>query len=106
MRLHTSNPGYDIDDASCPLKNNGILFHKAKINISLVYIKNTYKAKNLSLFMSKRKLFTKFITKVVNTTKQCSLKDMYNIVTYINLSFDLSLVYDFNTVDFQQTAIL
>ena len=57
--------------------------------------------------MSKRKLFTKFI-KVVNTTKQCSLKDMYNIlniVTY-NLSFDLSLVYDFNTVDFQQTAIL
>ena len=22
MRLHTSNPGYDIDDASCPLKNN------------------------------------------------------------------------------------
>ena len=54
--------------------------------------------------MSKRKLFTKFI-KVVNTTKQCSLKDIYNIVTY-NLSFDLSLVYDFNTVDFQQTAIL
>ena len=47
--------------------------------------------------MSKRKLFTKFI-KVVNTTKQCSLKDMYSIVTY-NLSFDLSLVYDFNTVD-------
>ena len=41
--------------------------------------------------MSKRKLFTKFI-KVVNTTN--------------NLSFDLSLVYDFNTVDFQQTAIL
>ena len=32
MRLHTSNPGYDIDNnASCPLKNNGILFHKAKI---------------------------------------------------------------------------
>ena len=28
--------------------------------------------------MSKRKLFTKFI-KVVNTNKQCSLKDMYNI---------------------------
>ena len=56
--------------------------------------------------MSKRKLFTKFI-KVANTTKQCSLKDMYNIVTYnFNLSFDLSLVYDFNTVDFQQTAIL
>ena len=54
--------------------------------------------------MSKRKLFTKFI-KVVNTTKQCSLKDMYNIVIY-NLSFDLSLVYDFNTVDFRQTAIL
>jgi hypothetical protein len=56
--------------------------------------------------MSKRKLFTKFITKAVNTTKQCSLEDMYNIVTYINLSFDLSLVYDFNTVDFQQAAIL
>jgi hypothetical protein len=56
--------------------------------------------------MSKRRLFTKFI-KVVNTTEQCSLKDMYilNIVTY-NLSFDLSLVYDFNTIDFQQTAIL
>ena len=55
--------------------------------------------------MSKRKLFTKFI-KVVNTTlKQCSLKNTYNIVTY-NLSFDLSLVYDLNTVDFQQTAIL
>ena len=54
--------------------------------------------------MSKRKLFTKFI-KVVNTTKQCSLKDMYNTVTY-NLSFDLSLLYDFNTVDFKQTAIL
>jgi hypothetical protein len=54
--------------------------------------------------MSKPKLFTKFI-KVVNTTKQCSFKDIYNIVTY-NLSFDLSLVYDFNTVDFQQTAIL
>ena len=31
MRLHTSNPGYDVDDTSCPLKNNGILFHKAKI---------------------------------------------------------------------------
>ena len=29
--IHTSNPGYDIDNASCPLKNNGILFHKAKI---------------------------------------------------------------------------
>ena len=54
--------------------------------------------------MSKRKMFTKFV-KVVNTTKPFSLKDMYNIVTY-NLSFDLSLVYDFNTVDFQQTAIL
>jgi hypothetical protein len=56
--------------------------------------------------MSKRKLFTKFVN-VVNTIKQCSLslKDMYNIVTY-NLSFDLSLVYDFNTVDFQQTVIL
>ena len=54
--------------------------------------------------MSKRKLFTKFIN-VVNTTKQCSLKDMYNIVTY-NLSFDLSLVYDFNTVDFQQIVTL
>jgi hypothetical protein len=56
--------------------------------------------------MSKRKLFTKF-TKVVNTTKQCSLKDMYNIVTY-DLSFDLSLLleYGFNTVDFQQTGIL
>jgi hypothetical protein len=55
--------------------------------------------------MSKRNLFTKLI-KVVNTTKQCSLKDMYNIVTY-NLSFDfISLVYDFNTVDLQQTAIL
>ena len=53
--------------------------------------------------MSKRKLFTKFIN-VVKTTKHCSLKDMYNIVTY--LSFDLSLVYDFNTVDFQQTVIL
>jgi hypothetical protein len=57
--------------------------------------------------MSKRKLFTKFVNVHVNTTKQCSLslKDMYNIVTY-NLSFDLSLVYDFNTVDFQQTVIL
>jgi hypothetical protein len=54
--------------------------------------------------MSKRKLFTTFI-KVVNTTKQCSLKDMYNIVTY-NLLLDLSLAYDFNTVHFQQTAIL
>ena len=29
-----------------------------------------------------------------------------NIVSDIYLSFDLSLVYDFNTVDFQQTAIL
>ena len=55
--------------------------------------------------MSKRKLFTKFI-KVVNTTKQCSLKDMYKYIVTYNLSFDLSLVYDFNTVDFQQTAIL
>ena len=57
--------------------------------------------------MSKRKLFTKCI-KVVKTSKQCSLKDMYNIYTVVtyNLSFDLYLVYDFNTVDFQQTAIL
>jgi hypothetical protein len=35
--LHTSNPGYDGDDTSCPLKNNGILFHKAK-NLNLTYI--------------------------------------------------------------------
>ena len=33
MRLHTSNPGYDIDDASCLLKNNGIIFHKVKAKI-------------------------------------------------------------------------
>ena len=33
------------------------------------------------------------------------MKDMYNVVTY-NLSFDLFLLNDFNTVDFQQTAIL
>ena len=50
--------------------------------------------------MSKRKLFTKFIN-VVNTTKQCSLKD---ILLFDILLFDLSLVYDFKTVDFQQTA--
>ena len=40
--------------------------------------------------MSKRKLFTKFIN-VVNTTEQCSLKDMYKLYSDI-LSFDLSLV--------------
>jgi hypothetical protein len=48
MRLHTSNPGYDIDDASYPLKNNGILFHKGQsknLNLTCI-IKNAYKAKN------------------------------------------------------------
>ena len=45
----TSNPGYDKDDTSCPLKNNGILFHKAKhLNLTCI-IKNIYKAKNLNL---------------------------------------------------------
>ena len=38
MRLHISNPGYDIDDASCPLKNNGILFHKSK-KLKLIHVK-------------------------------------------------------------------
>ena len=48
--MFTSNPGYDIkDDTSCPLKNNGILFHKAKhLNLTCI-IKNIYKAKNLNL---------------------------------------------------------
>jgi hypothetical protein len=44
--LHTSNPGYDSDDTSCPLKNNGILFHKAEnLNLTCI-IKNIYKAEN------------------------------------------------------------
>jgi hypothetical protein len=44
--LHTSNHGYDRDDTSCPLKNNGILFHKAKnLNLNCI-IKNIYKAEN------------------------------------------------------------
>jgi hypothetical protein len=48
MHLHTSNPGYDRDNPSCPLKNNGILLHKAKyLNLTCI-IKNIYKinAKN------------------------------------------------------------
>jgi hypothetical protein len=44
--LQTSNPGYDRDDTSCPLKNNGILFHEAKISLVLlrIYIKRKIKA--------------------------------------------------------------
>ena len=37
MYSHISNPGYDRDDTSCPFKNNGILFHKAK-NLNLTCI--------------------------------------------------------------------
>jgi hypothetical protein len=35
----TSNiTGYDKDDTRCPLKNNGILFHKAKhLNLTCNY---------------------------------------------------------------------
>jgi hypothetical protein len=45
--------------------------------------------------MSKRKLFIKFIN-MVNTAKQCSI-----IYWHVVLWLNLSLVYDFNTVDFQ-----
>ena len=49
-------------------------------------------------------LFIKFIN-VVNTTIKTVLIERH--IYYIDiLSFDLFLVYDFNTVDFQQTAIL
>jgi hypothetical protein len=49
LNAFTSNPGYDKDDTSCPLKNNGVLFHKAKnLNLTCI-IKNLYKAKNLNL---------------------------------------------------------
>jgi hypothetical protein len=48
IREFTSNPGYDRDDTSCPLKNNGILFHKAKhLNLTCI-IKNICKAKILT----------------------------------------------------------
>jgi hypothetical protein len=42
--------------------------------------------------MSKRKLFTKFI-KVVNTTIQCSLKDMYIKYSDIKLLLICRLTY-------------
>ena len=45
--------------------------------------------------MLERKLFMKFFN-VVNTNKQCSLRDMHTL--YNILSFDLSLMHDFNTV--------
>ena len=45
MYLHTSNPGYDRDDTSCLLKNNGIPFIQSKnLNLTCI-IKNIYTAK-------------------------------------------------------------
>ena len=58
--------------------------------------------------MSKRKLFIKFINVVKTTIINIKTKvpiERHNI-DYSILSFDLSLMYDFNTVDFQQTAKL
>ena len=74
MYLHTSNTGYDGDDTSCPLKNNGILFHKAKnLNLTCI-IKNIYKQKIKALV--KTKAVYKILKCGINTTKQCSLKDI------------------------------
>ena len=64
-----------------------------------------HRSKKLKLIHVKTKAVYKMYKGAEHYTKQCSLKDMYIIVTY-NLSFDLSLVYAFNTVDVQQTAIL
>ena len=93
MYLHTSNPGYDRDDTSCPLKNNGILFHKAK-KLNLTCIINSILKQKIKACV-KTKAVYKIYKCGMNTTKQCSLKD----IIYFILSFDfyISLMYDFNT---------
>jgi hypothetical protein len=85
--LHTSNPGYDRDDTSCPLKNNGILFHKAKnLNLTCIINLRIYIKQTEIKACVKTKAVYKIYKCGINTvsTKQCSLKDI-NI-----LSFDLS----------------
>jgi hypothetical protein len=100
MRLHTSNPGYDIDDASCPLKNNSILFHKAKIWISLVLLRMYIKQK------IKAYVKTKAGYKIYKCGEHYwTVLIKRHIVTYCRLTY-LWWWFLNNTVDFQQTVIL
>jgi hypothetical protein len=77
MYLHTSNPGYDRDDTSCPFKNNGILFHKAKIlNLTCIINNILYIIKQKIKACVKTKAVYKIYKCGIHTTKQCSLKDI------------------------------
>jgi hypothetical protein len=85
MYLHTSNPGYYRDDTGCPFKNNGILFHKAK-NLNLTCISNNImyiKQKIKACYCVKTNAVYKIYKCGMNTTKQCSLKD----IIYCRLTF-------------------
>jgi hypothetical protein len=83
------------------LKNNGILFHKAKnLNLTciinnILYVKQKIKA------CAKTKAVYKIYKCGMNTTKHAVLIERHNILSF---DFYISLMYDFNTVDFEQTA--